>query len=83
MVLRDPALPHQVVIGTSGDGWHNITVSCNCRGKRNHNGTVTYEPMGITNNYRETLVMYNDPDNHRVNQGVPFDHTLFLRLPQP
>lgn len=80
---RDLGLPHQVVLGYSQDGKQDITVSCNCRARRNSNGTITYEPMATISNHREAVVTYNDPINHKTNQGVSFDYTMFIRLPQP
>lgn len=63
--LRDPTLPHQVVIKMT----RNVTyVSCNCR-------VSTYRPpIGKVTSFAETKRLYNDPDNHvTLRRGVTFN----------
>lgn len=48
ITMRNPALPHQVVIGYVPGSQHRLYVSCNCRGYRRPGaGSVTYEPLEV------------------------------------
>lgn len=65
VTLRDPDLPHQVVLyNESGNGHTNV--SCNCRAIHLANGEVHYDSMGRTLNIEMSRVLYNDPANHRI-----------------
>jgi len=46
VTMRDPSLPHQIVINTMPGSTHQIYVSCNCRAVRGAHGGVTgYQPL--------------------------------------
>lgn len=48
VLMRDPALPHQIVIGyVPGSTTNDIYVSCNCKAERAANGgrPHRYEPL--------------------------------------
>jgi hypothetical protein len=80
--LRDPDLPHQVVIHLSQDGNHHIVVSCNCLGTRLYNGVTQYEPMGTVSDYSDTVRIYNDARNHKPVNGLEFGPSEYLRMPR-
>lgn len=58
--LRDPSLPHQIVIMYDG-------ISCNCRRMRKHakGGFNVYEIFAKPCNADEALAAYYDPANHK------------------
>lgn len=44
--MRDPSLPHQIVISLSGGPRNEIYVSCNCRGAVSpKGGSIRYKPL--------------------------------------
>lgn len=67
-VLRDPSLPHQVVL-TNRRSSLGIFVSCNCRYTRNAEGRFDHDPIGKIKDYPETARLYNDPANHYIKFG--------------
>jgi hypothetical protein len=75
--MRDPHLPHQIVLVF--DGHKRVRVSCNClsrprKGAKHQTVSwVTHEVMpGFPDTVRDSWAIYNDPKNHRENKGVVF-----------
>jgi hypothetical protein len=68
VTLRDPALPHQVILQHPAGGGP-VVVSCNCLRKRLRRGGVGYTPIGEGPDLVAARALYNDPANHRK----PFD----------
>lgn len=54
-LMRDPSLPHQIVLGTLPSESHKIYVSCNCRRQR-----TGYEPLEVRTRWdaEDALAIY-------------------------
>lgn len=73
-VLRDPNLPHQIVLMFDKENVSNrrVRVSCNCLARRYPSGKpiggqVGGVPMpGCPKDIAEAWAIYRDPDNHQL-----------------
>jgi hypothetical protein len=45
VTMRDPSLPHQIVLGVVPGNSHLIYISCNCQGRKPRQGPTFYEPL--------------------------------------
>lgn len=52
ITLRDPSLPHQIVIGYVPGSQHRLFVSCNCLAfRRPGAGSVSHKPLAIAGRF--------------------------------
>lgn len=62
VLMRDPSLPHQIVIGYLPGSQHKIYVSCNCRLVHHPSGgSPGYEPLEVRGRWEaaDALAVYH------------------------
>lgn len=66
------AEPHQIRLFTNGGANNKTFVSCTCRRKETKFREPSYEPMGSIGSAESPWLLYDNPENHKVNKGIEF-----------